>query len=324
MTKIRHSSALRWMDESGPYSNERHGFQIDEIISQEKTRYQDILIARNAFYGKMLFIDGSPQSAERDEFMYHEALVHPAMCLHPNPRHLLLLGGGPGAALREMLRYRSVARITMVDIDGEAVETCRRMLPEWSCGAFDDPRVDLVVGDGKAWLEKTAEGFDVIIMDLTDQVDLVPSFPLYTQAFFDTLKSHLRPGGIAVVQSGSFSGVETFCCASICKTLAAVFGHVRAYSHYIPSFFSEWSFVMASERQIKALRAPSSIDRCLASRLSDFGLRFYDGETHLRMMLQPKDVREALENTGIIVGTRQNFAIAYDNHYGSIFRLGSK
>ncbi len=323
MPMAKDAAAPEWLYENGPYSDERHGFRIDRILFRGKTRYQEMLIACNSFYGKMLFIDGAPQSAQRDEYMYHEALIHPGMCMHPSPRNVLLLGGGPGAALREILRHRSVVQATMVDIDGELVQNCRRLMPEWSDGAFEDPRVKLVIGDGKAWLENSNENFDLIIMDLTDQVDLGPSFPLYTHGFFSTLKSHLNRGGFAVVQSGSFSGVETFCCCSIRKTLGSVFSHVRAYSHYIPSFFSEWSIILASDRPIKAFKNTSSVDRTIAGRL-DSRLRFYDGETHLRMMMQPKDVRQALHRTGVIVRTRAKFAEAYERHYDSKFTLEGK
>jgi spermidine synthase len=140
-----------WYRETGtPY--EFHSFAARSFLFTGRTAFQEVAILDTQEYGKMLVIDGRTQSAEEDEYIYHEALVHPAMLTHPEPRQVLIIGGGEGASLREVLRYRSVERVVMVDIDRELVELCQKWLPEWHQGAFQDPRVELVFADGKDYI----------------------------------------------------------------------------------------------------------------------------------------------------------------------------
>ena len=148
-----------------------------------------------------MVLDGHTQSAEFDEYIYHEALVHPGLTACRNPRSVLVIGGGEGATLREVLRHPGIERIVMVDIDAKFVDLCREMLPQWHRGAFDDPRVELVFSDGKAFIEQTSEIFDVVILDVVDAFDEGPATLLYTRAFYGAAKSRLRPDGILVIQA---------------------------------------------------------------------------------------------------------------------------
>src|SRR5262245_47815335 len=134
-------------------TGERIMLEATEVLHTRQTRFQKLEIADTVSYGRALFLDDKIQSSESDEFVYHEALVHPALVLHPQPRSVLVVGGGEGATLREALRHRTVERAVMVDIDDQAVEACRQYLGAWHQGAFDDSRTELLHADARGWLE---------------------------------------------------------------------------------------------------------------------------------------------------------------------------
>ncbi|MEB3859710.1 MAG: spermidine synthase, partial [Desulfurococcales archaeon] len=167
---------LRWgwiVEWSTPSS--AHMFSVRRVLYWGKSRYQEIVVLEYEELGKALVLDGKTQSTEYDEFVYHEALVQPAMVLHGNPERVLVLGGGEGATVREVLKFKSVREVVMVDIDEEVVRVSREMLPEWHAGAFDDPRLRLVIGDGYEYVEGSGESFDVIIADLADPIEAGPA-----------------------------------------------------------------------------------------------------------------------------------------------------
>ncbi|MEM0318067.1 MAG: methyltransferase domain-containing protein, partial [Candidatus Nezhaarchaeales archaeon] len=173
-------------------SHEAHLHGVRKIMYSGRTKFQQVDIVETYSFGKCLFLDGKLQSCEYDEHVYHEALVHPAMMTHPDPKRVLIVGGGEGATAREVLRYPTVEKVVMVDIDGELVDLCRRYMPEWSQGAFEDPRLELVIADGRKYIEETGESFDVVILDLTDPLPGTPSVYLYTREFYELVKGRLR------------------------------------------------------------------------------------------------------------------------------------
>jgi spermidine synthase len=291
---------LMWFTERATPS-EHHHFGINGALFAGRTRFQDVAILDTREYGKMLVIDGHTQSAQQDEYIYHEALVHPVMLGHPDPRHVLIIGGGEGATLREVLRYRSVERAVMVDIDQELVELCQKHLPEWHAGAFDDVRVELVFADGKRYIETTDATFDVIIIDICDALEPGPAIALYTEAFYRRVRSRLAPGGILVVQAMELSGIDLADHREVRESLKLVFSFVTSYAHFIPSFWADWAFVIASDDADAAAVAPAVLAERLRRRgpggFEDLGkaLRFYDPQTHVRMFALSKDVRTALD-----------------------------
>ena len=147
-------------------------------------------------------MDGKTQSTERDEHIYHESLVHPAMLSHPNPRTVFIGGGGEGGTLREALSHRSVERAVMIDLDREVVELCRTYLPRHHQGSFDDPRVELLHQDAREYLANSRETFDVMVMDLVDPLEGGTAYLLYTTEYYDIIKARLGPQGVMVTQSG--------------------------------------------------------------------------------------------------------------------------
>ena len=172
-----------WFTEDGATNVVVH-YRCLRSVYSGRSRYAKIDIVDTAEYGRMLFLDGIAQSADQDEFIYHESLVHPAMLIHPNPRSVCIVGGAEGATIREVAKYQDVNRIVMVDIDEELVNVCLQHLSSWSKGAYEDPRLELHIGDGRKFLEQTKEIFDVIIVDLNDPTEDSPAVFLFTREFY--------------------------------------------------------------------------------------------------------------------------------------------
>lgn len=222
--------------------------RMERVIASGRTQYQDYFLFETKGFGKVLVLDKDVQSTERDEYVYHETLVHPAMLSHPEPKTVLIVGGGEGATLREVLKHPTVERAVMVDIDGELVEMARRHMPEWHQGAFDDPRTALVIQDARAYLENTQESYDVVIVDLTDPVgEDNPARLLYTVEFYRLVKAHLNPGGIMGMQAGMIMLTHHRIHPVIHRTVREAFRYVRSYKNHIPGFFLNFGFLLASD-----------------------------------------------------------------------------
>ncbi|MFY9412523.1 MAG: polyamine aminopropyltransferase [Dethiobacteria bacterium] len=266
-------------------------FAIKRYLYSGKTPYQRVEIVDTETYGRLLILDGKVQSAAFDEYIYHEALVHPAMVLHPDPRRVLLIGSGEGAGLREILRHAEVRHVTMVDIDRQVVELCREHLSSWHQGSFEDPRVKLHFIDAWRYLEKTKEQFEIIISDLTEPEAKGPSALLYTRRFYELVKERLAPGGIFALQAGGLSIDYLAMHRQVRHNLGPVFRKVRSYHTYIPSFDSSWGFIIASDHQDPLALDREEVDRRLTGVARQ--LRFYDGETHEGLFCLSKDIRRA-------------------------------
>ena len=163
-----------WINEYiTPYDIYAHG--ITKVLVYKKTAYQEMYIVESGVYGKGLVLDGKWQSCTADEFIYHETLVQTAAVAHQHPQRVLVLGGGEGATIREILRWKSIEKVTMIDIDREVVAACQQHLPEMHQNAFDDPRVELIIADAINILDTTSEKWDIIISDLSDPIEEGPS-----------------------------------------------------------------------------------------------------------------------------------------------------
>jgi spermidine synthase len=269
---------------------ERASYEVTNVLAQAKTAFQDVEIVETRSFGRALFLDGAPQSAVADEFVYHEALVHPALISHSNPKRVLIAGGGEGATLREVLRHPGVERAVMVDIDGELVDLCREHLGEMHQGAFDDPRAEVVIGDALAYLRDHDEHFDAIVIDLTDPSEEGPIGELYGEQFYRLVASRLDDDGIIVLQAYTFGPGRTAWQDRIAATLAQVFPIVRRYRAEVPFFKDSWAYCTASAVRDPASLPPGYVDRQISDR-GVAGLRFYDGITHLSMFSLPKYAR---------------------------------
>jgi spermidine synthase len=273
---------------------------IKERIYSGRTKFQSLEIINTDGFGICLVLDGKIQSSESDEFIYHEALVHPAMLAHPRPERVFIAGGGEGATLREVLAHKTVKRAVMVDIDEEVVSLCRRLLPSWHQKAFDDPRTELHFADARKYLEESGEEFDVIIIDLVDPLEQGPARLLYTREFYQIVKQRLGNDGIMSVQSepAEWGNLDNF--AAIASTLRSVFPIARPYQAHIPSFLGLWGFMAASQNLDPSKLTPEEIDTRISKRISK-KLKSYDGLTHQAIFTTPKHIRQQLAvNTKII------------------------
>ena len=280
------------------------GHRIEEVLYRGRTRFQSIAIMRTGSFGKCLVLDGKIQSSEIDEFIYHEALVQPAMLTHPCPETVFIAGGGEGATLREVLSHNTVKRAVMIDIDEEVTATCKRFLPGHSQGAFEDKRTELHHVDARDYLAKCGESFDIIIIDLPDPIEEGPAYLLYTQEFYQLVRERLTANGIISVQAGSANLTELLNFSSVYNTLKSVFPKVYPHQIEVPAFGGPWGFCLASLNLNPTLLSPAEIDERISDRSLN-SLRFYDGLSHQGMFSLPKYLRTALSQPTRLITDNQ-------------------
>jgi len=279
-----------FVDQTG--SDQVHCFGIKKVLIDYQSNYQKIQIIEIESLGKCLIIDGKMQSAEKDEFIYHEALVHPALLLHPKPANVLVIGAGEGATIRELLKYDNL-KITGVDIDQEVIEFSRKHLEGWHQGAFDHPAVKLIFQDGWDFIQQTEELYDVIIMDLPEPCADSPASRLYTPEFYQLAYERMTPDGILVTQAEGIKPGQIEDHLVIRENLAAIFKYSYSYQTYIPSYDSPWGFLLGEKSHIDPLLPPGQIDQLITRKIKG-QLRFYDGQTHLSMFYLPSYLRSEL------------------------------
>lgn len=182
------------------YPSYGQAFEVGTRVFSLDTGFQKLEIFDNALLGRVMTLDGIVQTTEKDEFVYHEMLTHVPLLAHPQPKRVLIIGGGDGGILREVLKHSCVEQVTMVEIDAAVIEMAKRYFPGHSAGAFDDPRLQLVIGDGVAFVNETNDSFDVVISDSTDPYG--PGEALFSADFYTAIRRCLRDGGVFVAQNG--------------------------------------------------------------------------------------------------------------------------
>ena len=221
-------------------------FLCEKMVYSGRSKFQQIDVVDTRGHGRMLFLDGIAQSAESDEFIYHELLAHPPLFSHPEPRSVLVIGGAEGATLREIFRHPGIERVVMVDIDEELVKVCKEHLASWHQGSYDDPRLELVIGDGRRFVETTRETFDAMVIDLSDPLEDGPAVFLFTREFYQLLREKLKPGGSISVQGEGISPLDLSLHARMVNTLRSVFPVVLPYPYSIYSFHRPDAHILAS------------------------------------------------------------------------------
>ena len=278
MAAIRLNEALT--DSSGVY------FDAGALIAAQQSAFQKIEIFDCPDLGRLMRLDGNNMTSERDEYFYHEALIHPAAIAHPDPQRALIIGGGDGGAAEELLKH-PIQGCRLCELDQAVIDMSRSYLGSIHGGVFDDARLTLDVGDGLAFVRTTKALFDLIYLDLTDPIGAAE--PLYAPNFYQDCKQILRRGGALVLHIGSpFSHPARV--TQTLKDLGAQFAVVTPYFVHIPIYGAVWGFAVASDsldiRQISA----DAIDATLAARRIE-QRQLYNGAFHHAMLALPEYVK---------------------------------
>ncbi len=265
-------------------------FRIDELLYEVKTDHQHLVIFHNAAFGRVLVLDGVVQTTEKDEFIYHEMLTHVPVLAHGSVRRVLIIGGGDGGMLREATRHKTIEQITQVEIDRQVIEMCRTYLPNHSQGAFEDPRVNIVIDDGRRFVETTRERFDVIISDSTDPIG--PGEALFEEDFYTQCKRCLAPEGILVTQNGvPFMQLEE--AQTTALRLRRQFDDWHFYTAAVPTYVGGiMAFAWATDN-----RSLRKVDPAvLTSRYAASGIetRYYTPDIHQAAFALPRYLLDAL------------------------------
>ncbi|MBU0600318.1 polyamine aminopropyltransferase [bacterium] len=286
------NSNYKWFIEESSHDC-KHFHALSEVIYNGVTKFQKVEILNLKTYGKALVLDGRVQSAELDEFIYHEALVHPAMITHPYPEKVAIIGGGEGATLREVLRHNCVKEVVMIDIDEEVVNLCQEYLPTIHQNSFFDSRVKLIFADARKYFEETKEIYDVIIIDISEPLAGSPAYLLFTQEFYQIIKNHIKENGIISIQSGTTNPEENKLYLSIYKTLQSVFPCLHTYEAFTFAYYTSWGFITASfQHHPEKLREEIVRERLAQRNITN--LRFYDEITHQLLSFLPKYLRDSI------------------------------
>jgi spermidine synthase len=270
--------------------NDSTGFYIKATrqLGQWQTRFQKLAIYDTPHYGKLFRLDGFNMTSEKDEFVYHENLIHPALTAHAAPKKVLIIGGGDGGSSEEALKHPSVEQVTIVEIDGEVIEMAKEHFKAVHNGVFDNPKLRVLVEDGMKFVRDTQEKFDLIALDLNDPMG--PAEALYSTEFFQQLRAALAPGGALTLHIGSpVARPERV--GELAQRLNGVFRIVRPYTMYIPLYGSQWAMAVCSDKLDPKAFTADEIDRRIEQRKLQ-ELRFYNGETHEGVFALPNYVRE--------------------------------
>lgn len=280
------------------HMNENYGFFLrsSKLHETSRTAFQDLEIHETPQFGKLLRLDGCFQTSEKEEFVYHENLIHPATIAHPAPKRALIVGGGDGGAVEELLKHPSIERVVMVELDGRVVEVAREHFASIHRGALDSPKLELRIEDGLAYLAKTTERFDVIALDLPDPIG--PAEQLYETPFFRDCKRALAPGGVLTLHMGS-PVARPDRVKAIYQRLAETFAVVRPFTMFIPLYGTLWSMATCSDSVDPVAITSAEVDARIARRGLTH-LQYYNGGTHHAVFALPNFVRDLTVGTNSV------------------------
>ena len=277
-----------WFDET-LHDEYRQGLKIDRVLYQSGDGLQDLIVFENARFGRVLCLDGVVQTTEGDEFVYHEMLTHVPILAHGAAEDVLIVGGGDGGMAREVLKHQAV-RPVMVEIDPDVVEFSKQHLPSLSNGAFDDPRLDLVIADGCKFVKETDKRFDVIIVDSTDPIG--PGEVLFTAEFYADCKRCLKPGGVVVTQNG-VPFVQPQEVTNSYRRLGESFADVHFFRAAIPTYQGgDMAFGWASDDEALRRQPVETIEQRFTA--ASIETRYYTPELHVASFALPKTVKDLL------------------------------
>ncbi|WP_026962998.1 polyamine aminopropyltransferase [Alicyclobacillus herbarius] len=255
------------------------GLRVNRTIHSEQTEFQSLAVYETAQYGNLLVLDGCVMTTDKDEFVYHEMIAHVPMHTHPNPKNVLVVGGGDGGAVREILKHPSVQRVVLAEIDGRVIEASKQYFPHIAQG-LKDARVDVQVTDGIRYVEEHPGEFDVILVDSTDPIG--PAVGLFAKDFYQAVHRALREDGVFVAQTESpFANRDLI--RQVFRDVSSVFAKAHLYLAFIPTYpTGMWSFTLGSKEYSPLAPQPIRVQGC----------KYYSQQVHQAAFALPPFVEE--------------------------------
>ncbi|MCK8490094.1 polyamine aminopropyltransferase [Paenibacillus sp. MBLB2552] len=258
--------------------------KIRETLVTEQTEFQDLAMLDTEEFGRMLVLDGMVMTTIKDEFVYHEMVAHPALFTHPNPKRVLVVGGGDGGVIREVIKHPEVEQAVLVEIDGKVIEYSKKYLPEIA-GGLDNPRVDVQVADGYMHIIESKNQYDVIMVDSTEPVG--PAAPLFERGFYQGIYEALKEDGIFVAQTDN-PWFKADLIQKVNKDVKEIFPIVRVYGANIPTYPSGlWTFTLGSK-----VHDPLQVDE---SKIPELDTKYYTPRLHKAAFVLPKFVDDLVK-----------------------------
>ena len=267
--------------------NAAFGFRAHNVQRQH-TPFQTLEMLDTPSFGRVMRLDDHFMTSEGEEFFYHECMAHPAAMAHPDPQQVLVIGGGDGGLAEELLKHNTVQRLVLAELDEAVIEVSKAQLQRVHNGVWDDPRLQLQIGDGMAYVDSTTDRFDLILLDLTDPH--TPAGSLYSPEALERMRRVLNPGGALVLHLGSpvFHAEQV---RSLSQTLKATFAQVACYGTYVPLYGAYWGMAVCSDRLQPTAVSAAQIDERLAARgVTD--LQYYNADIHGALFALPNYYRK--------------------------------
>ena len=258
--------------EKDPYAPIQYTYEVSKVLYHKRSKFQDIMVFENPHFGKILVLDGVVQITEKDELFYHEMLTHVVMSSHPEPKKVIVIGGGDGGTVREVLKHKSVEKVYFIEIDEDVINVSQKFFPRVAYG-ITDKRVEIKCMDGAEFVKNRTADIDLVIVDSTDIIGFAKS--LFTKKFFHSVKNCLTPNGMYVSLSESLHFHKDIV-IGVQETLRTVFPIVDLYTAPIATYAGNWWTFSIGSKQLdpREIRTTQKI-RC----------RYYSDEIHINAFL---------------------------------------
>lgn len=267
-------------------------YKVRNTLHREKTPFQNMQLVDTCQYGRMLLLDGMVQTTEKDEFVYHEMLTHVPLLAHPRPRKVLVIGGGDGGILREVLKHQEVHRATLVEIDKRVIDFSIKHMPKISGNCFGDKRVEVVIGDGAKFVASTNEKYDVVIVDSSDPIG--PATVLFSKKFYAAIKGLLTPKGIMICQTGS-TFMQPAELKEAYRLLSGLYEFTAPYVFAVPTYIGGFFSCIFSSVGINPLKiTESKLERKFDSQR--LRTKYYNPGVHIGAFKTPEYVKGIINN----------------------------
>lgn len=267
----------------------RTSYEVERVLHEERTEHQHLVLFEHRFFGKMLMLDGAIQITARDEYVYQEMMSHVPLFAHGEAKDVLIVGGGDCGIAEEVLKHKSVERLTQVEIDASVVAFAKEHYPEFTGPVFADKRFESVIDDGACYVARTERRFDIVIVDSTDPQG--PGAVLFTREFYAGCKRCLNPGGVLVTQNG----VPFFQPAELSATIGhfrALFAEATCYLAAIPTYVGGHMAIGFATDDLRLRRASVRTIATRHRKAGSFATRYWTPELHFGAFALPRFIAD--------------------------------